>query len=271
MKIRLIVHIDFSLNTELLLNHAFIWANAMGARLLLVHQVQLLLPSLTDIQTRSEILRNEKKMAEEKINYLLNRLPQSQYFPIGIKVFKHSLLLKTQKLIAEGDILFMLYPNKIGLNFLHDNGFEFNAAKVLPIPIIILPQEYNLSLPLKFFIGVKNINTLNIRALNLILNKLNYLNIKLIFFTIIDSDVKNDKTDLKPLTKSYAENFEVYDHSFVDKNANVLMRSLITPKGGEILLVQKENKSCIGHLFNKSTINTLLRERKTPMIILPEI
>lgn len=265
---RILVLIDFSENTDNLIDFAFSLAETINAKVVLVHKIPGLVPSMTDEMSRREILKAEINEASSKLRELArDRVYSDDSFQISEKPILTLLRdLKSPQYfdwvftgLKEGGVLRRLFIGSTTLSVIEESDML----------TVTVPTETKMNLPEKLLVGVHPNYPLNPEHFHRVLKGLenNVKNIE--FFTILKEDEAEQTTrehllKLQTEYKSFEPDIQVYRS---DDAASTLSDKMKLSHNS-ILVLQQGSRSLTDKLFRKFTINELVYRAQTPLIVL---
>ncbi|HRP89952.1 MAG TPA: universal stress protein [Edaphocola sp.] len=269
---RLILLIDFSDYSVLLIKYAAVWAKFIGAKILLVHQNVFLTPGLSDIESKAYIIQKTNDEALFKLKSLaFEHIPEQ--INVEFLVTEDSLQISLNQLIKENyDDLILLglkgtgFFKQVFIGSMAMQLIEKIENIILALPMNI--QKFSLE---KINVYVSEGNSVNVIELNNFFRFLNEELTELIFFTVaktMDNTVELDRNmrEIVSLFEGrYKTNYKIYQGN----NALQEIKKVISNKKDEILVVQKKNMTFADYFLKTNIMNELVTEGAIPLVILP--
>ena len=264
---RIIVLVDFSKNTENLIDFAFDLAQLNNAKVIFVHKVAGIVPALADDASRNEILKVE--IEEARLN--LRDLAHGRIKDAAFMVSQKPLLTMLTDLSHDNYFDWVLAGSKgtgklkrllIGtttLSIIDDSGHLTLAV----------PVQKKLAIPRTLQVGVTAKYSINKDQLNKVLISLKDHIKQLEFFTVIkeDEDENESRNYLLDLQKEY----QVYDPQielYKGNKALEILKDRMKNTEDSFLVLQQGSRSLTDKLFRSFMINELVYEAQTPLIVL---
>ncbi|AZZ59601.1 universal stress protein [Riemerella anatipestifer] len=272
MKKRIIVLVDFSEYSENLLKYASDWGSKVDVELVLVHQNNVLVPALADIQDRNKIIRNSNAEAFDKLRGFVKPIISST-LEVSYLASELDLQEILEKLLSEP------YHNMILLGTKNAGILKkiFLGSKAVHIidkiknSVVVLPGEIDSFSVNRIFVAVKQKYPLNILELNHFLKFVNEKETQIVFFYIAkpEENVEEHKRNLEKLVELYAENYQA-DYAIYESNVpSEGIKKVINNNETEILVLQKGNRFVTDHIFRKFLVNELVYVGDIPLVVLP--
>lgn len=272
MKKRFIVLIDFSEHSESLLKYAYDWSKQVSAEFLLLHQTQVVAPSLADSDSRDSLTQQINTEAQDKLEKFARKI-LPYYSKVNYAVSEKNLKLTLQTHLEEAydDLVF------VGIKETSFRKKIFLGSTVIELiddvdsTVVAMPKEMMQFSHEKIFVAVTEKHPLNILELNNFLNFIDESKTNITFFHLADAGEDTDAIEKKlhDLSKLFAArydtSFEIYekDAYFTD------IKKVINNTVDELLIVQKGSRHLTDKLFRRFLINDLVFEGETPLIVLP--
>lgn len=267
MKNRILALIDLSENTEkfyLSINYFF---KIIGGELLLVHEINKLIPSFTDSEQKKKLLLDEKNEAVKAIKKQSSLLELDN---IEVLVTDKNVINYINELKSEDKNEWIITGLKPFDNF---KSF-FTKSTILKLIeethfiklIIPCNKEITLIKHLKF--ATHPNFPVNLEKLKTVIQSFGSTLETITFYTIIDDSDDFFKIDshLNDLANNFP-NQKIVTKIIQKKDANI---TIGVEFGFETLLViQKGPRNFLDLIFRKLTINQILESNITPLIILP--
>lgn len=269
--------LDFSPHSETLLKLAEKWGQLLDAQLILVHQLTVMVPAMTDLETRSQIIQNERAIALEKLRALVS---ENITAPLTI-IYEVS---EVKLSLTLHDLLKMNYLNLVMLG-LKDSGFfrklfiGSTFTKVMEeinCLTVAVPESLNNLSPENLVVALHYKFPLNKPALTNFLNLLK-TNIRALEFISVNNSGTEEETaennqyiarQSAEYGRDYPVTLKIFNGSEVSAEISGHVKS---HHPDAFLVLQKGPRSFIDKIARSFTIDSLLEEGSIPLIILPEI
>lgn len=272
MKKRIIALIDFSLYSENLIKLAGSLSNAIEAEIILIHQVQVIVPALADMNSRRELIEFEKSDAlrnlkqisrkiipsEKKISFLITERPLSIVLPeIGSRDSDDLILVG----LKGTGILKKIFIGSTTLKII-----ENLAITTIAVPV----KTYNLQLE-RLVIATNYKFPLNRTSLDNLLRNFSGTVNEVLFISVITSDDDDIETlkNLQEIHEYYKGRITSGFRIFEGKLAFEKIKSFMKGDNRSFLVVQKGSRAINDQVFRKFLINDLVYHGSIPLVILP--
>lgn len=272
MKNRFILLIDFSEYSSNLIKYACDWSKQLDTELVLVHQLIVPAPALTDNKSRQliaihafeEALQKLRSLAKEHIPPTIN---------VSFNVSEVNLLITISRLLQE-PYYNLIFTGVKGTGLLKKLFLGSIATEVINNTkncIVALPKEIYRFSHEKIYIAATDKYPLNTIELNNFLSLINRKNTMLTFFYLAkpNENIEGVETLLKSLSEMYSDNYKTTYSIYKGNNPFNDIKKVINNKIDEILIVQKGSRLLTDNLFRRFIINELVYEGQTPLVILP--
>lgn len=272
MKKRFIVLVDFSESSHHLVKYANEWALQEKAEILLLHEINPLLPMLTDLESKSSILQEENAVALVELSNMADQFT-SPFLTAKTQVIENNLTQTLNELVLEP------FENLIFIGLKESSLFEkyFIKNRSLQIientknTVIAIPQEIKTYAHDQIFVAVSDKHPLNLVELHNFFKFIDIQNSVVTFFYLAKPNeetaaIERYLQDLKGLfSEQFNTHYAIYETNHPHKNIKKVINNTID----EILVVQKGSRLLTDLLFRKFLINELIHEGETPLVILP--
>jgi hypothetical protein len=273
MKTRLVVLIDFSPQTAVILKLAKRWSEITNAEILLIHQVTYAIPALTDSETRTKIIQFEKGKANAKLSSLIQK-HFKKTDAVDFEIYEKNLILSLKHMVGKkfNDIVML---GTEGTGFLKKYFMGSTALKIideLNCLIITVPPFYEAHFPQKLTVAVTHKYPLNRSAFSNFLGVIKNF-IELVHFISIvtpGENVKKAHEYLLNLTQECEHNIPCTYDLFEGSSAFAEIKDFVLDNPNTMLVVQKGSRNLSDHLFRKFFINDLVHDSSLPLIIIPQ-
>ena len=264
---RIIVLVDFSKNTENLLDFAFNLAKLNKAKVIFVHQVTGMVPALADEDSRNEILRVE--IAEARLN--LHDLAKGRIKEDAFHVSPKPLLsiLRDLSNINYFDWVLAGLKETRSLKHLLIGSTTLKIIDESSLLTLAVPVHKKITVPHKLHVGVTAKFSLNKIHLDNVLRSLKEHIEQLEFFTIIKDD--EDEVEPREYLLEVQKEYEAYNPQiqlYKGKVALELLKDRMKKTENSFLVLQQGSRSLTDKLFRSFMINELVYEAHTPLIVL---
>jgi len=264
MNTRLVVLVDFSPQTEVILKLAKRWSEMIPAEILLIHQVTFAIPALADSDTRTKIIQFDKGKANAELNSLIQK-HFGKTNAVDFEIFEKNLILSLKHMVGKKF-------NDTG--FLKKYFMGSTALKIideLNCVIITVPPFYEAHFPQTLTVAVTHKFPLNRKVFSIFLGVIQNF-IELVHFISIVTHVENVKKALEyllNLTQECEHNIPCTYDLFEGSAAFAGIKDFVRDNPNTMLVVQKGSRTINDHLFRKFFINDLAHDRSLPLIIVP--
>jgi len=272
MKKRFIILVDFSEYSANLIRYACDWGIQANAELLLVHQTIVLVPALTEQDSKQQIIKFANDEALHKLKALAKEL-----IPPTVEVsfsVSETLLQVTLANLLEEPFDNLIFAGIKGTGLLKKIFLGSVALQVIESTksiIVAMPKEIATYSHTKIFVAVSEKHLLNLLALNKFLSFIDSENTSITFFYLSKPNEKtnNIERQLVDLTAFFADRFDTNYAIYEGSNTFNDIKKVINNRIDDILIVQKGSRLLTDQLFRRFLINELVYEGQTPLIVLP--
>jgi hypothetical protein len=274
MEKRSIVLVDFSESSDYIIKQAYEWSITFGASLLLVNQTVVITPVFTEENDKREIVRNQINESLKRLKkYASEILPETSLVSFLITDLDLPKILKELTANPNFDnLIFMGLKGTPVIKKITLGSKIIQVINTINHPLVALPISNLHFVPKKIFIGVSQVQSLNILALNHFLNFIKSEITQITFFywgspSEITTEIEIELKELQSLFENqYPTFYTIFktNHSKTDLK-NIINNSLVD----EILILQKGSRLLTDHLFRNFLINDLVYEGQTPLVVLP--
>lgn len=265
---RILVLIDFSKNTENLIDFGFNIAELINAKVVFVHQVLGLVPAMADEESRREIIQVEINEAYSKLRELAKgRIYSNDSFHVSEKPILVLLRgLSSPKYfdwvftgLKESGVLKRLFIGSTTLSIIDDSDML----------TVTVPTNSKMNPPKKLLVGVHPNYPLNGEHLHTVLKAFENNLEKIEFFTIL-KETETEQKAREHLLHLQAEynNYDPAIQIYRGNDATSALRDKIRQSHNSFLVLQQGSRSLTDNLFRKFTINELVYRGQTPLIVL---
>ncbi len=272
MEKRFIVLIDFSEYSANLLRYAYHWSLQVDATLMLVHQVDVLAPALTDNISKTMLAQQANAHALEKLKdfgrSLLPLTTETAYYASheSLPNILSQLLLQPYNHLVFVGLKGTRLLKKIFLGSVAVEIIEHTRNAVVAIP-----ADLSQFIPDKIFVAVSNEHPVNTLELNNFL-KLVKTNIESItFFSLVRPREKTEEIEetLNQLASLFSGRYNTSVTIYRGSRSFPDIKQVINNRIEELLVVQKGSRLLTDQLFRRFVINELVYHGQTPLVVLP--
>ncbi len=273
MKKRIITLIDFSSYSENLLSFTDTLADITKSDILLIHQVPVKVPALSDDNSRKEIIEVEKNEALKKLKDLAKERISPQKNIKYLVTQKPLVVLLPE--IGSYDSDDLVLAGLKGTGILKKIFLGSTISKIiddLNIVTIAVPLRTKDFKPEKLIIGINYRYPLNKSGLDHLLRTLEGSVKELEFISVITKDDKESDTlkYIKQLSEDYRVKIPNTNYkTFSGKNAFDEIKNFMPKNNKTFLVLQKGTRSLNDQVFRKFVVNDLIYHGAVPLIILP--
>ena len=268
-KNRIIVLIDFSENSENLVDFAFTFSKIINAKVVLIHKTMSFVPAFSDQATRDEIIKSE---IEEAYGNLRKFTKGRFHNPDSIIVSEKPLLTILNNISRD------YYFDWVFTGLKDAGTFKKMVIGSTPITIVndsdflvvAIPLSTPVTLPKKLMVGVNHKYPLNKHQFNTVLRALKDQIRELVFFTIIkeDEDEMGISKGLLYLKEEYKDFNPFISFYKGRKDAFEILKEEVALKENSFLVIQQGPRSFSDKIFRNFMINDLAYFGQFPFIVL---
>jgi hypothetical protein len=272
MEKRFIVLIDFSVHAAGLLRYAHSWADKVGASLLLVHRVEAVPPVRTDEATRDVHATRLMLDAAERLEHLAHSL-LPDFTSVSHKVVLDSLVTAVSALLSApyDNLVFVGLKSSAALRKILIGSETLRLVNHTDGILVAIPHAVTHFSPSRVFVAVSTEFALNTDAFERALDFLGEGIEAITFFYLSGPDEASDAVIrlLNTLAAEYSHKYPVHTAIYHGEHRNEQIKLVINNQIEEILIVQRGSRMLTDKLFRTFTINELVHEGKTPLMVLP--
>ncbi len=265
---RIIVLVDLTENTDKLIDFAFQLSEKINGKVVLVHQVPLMVPAMTDEKVRDQIIQGAINEARDKMKDLSN----------GRVFGNESLIVSPRPVLKMLSEMHSGYYNDWVLGGLKEGTLLkrmlFGSTLVTVVNdtdflTLAIPVSQSMPFPEKLVVAVTSEFPLNDLQLNTILTALQDQIKEVEFITILQDDDDED------IARSYLMSL---DSKYYDYNTKTLLlkgvdkydelKKHVEQSPDIFLILQEGRRSFLDRVFRKFMINDLIHAANIPLIIL---
>ncbi|QQS28915.1 MAG: universal stress protein [Sphingobacteriales bacterium] len=272
MNKRFIILIDFSEYSNNLIMYACDWSKQANAEILLVHQSIVLVPALTDNESRQQITQHTNEDAIQKLKELAKEIIPPTV-KVSFNVSESNLQITLPKLLSE-PFDNLIFTGIKGTGLLKKIFLGSTALRIIDSTkniIVAMPKEIKTFSHDKIYVGVTEKHPLNILELNKFLNFIDTKNMSITFFYLAKPNEKTTGIEklLNELKEMFSEKYKTSIAIYEGNNPFNDIKKIINNNLDELLIVQKGSRLLTDQLFRRFLINELVYEGQTPLIVLP--
>lgn len=272
MQKRFILLIDFSEYSSNLIRYAASWAEQINAELVLVHQAQVVVPSMADLAVREQILAQTKSDTLFQLQKLATPLINNS-LSVEFRICLHSMDKCLDGLLAvpSDQLVFVGLKGTGALRKLFIGSVALNVIENSDKPVVAIPKEISHFSHERIFVAVSDKHRINVLALHHLLSFIHPDNTKVTFFSMTEEDEVSPETEqqLMELVRHFSTSYSADYKIFTGANVFEDIKTIINNRVEELLVVQKGSRYLSDQLFRRFLINELAYEGQTPMVVLP--
>lgn len=272
MKKRFIILIDFSEYSESLLKYAYDWSRQIETEFLIVHQTEVITPTLADIETREKFTQETNlKMLDKVKSFVENILPNQARLNYDVSDKNLNFTLKAHLNTGFEDLIFVGIKETSLRKKIFLGSTAIQLINEIENSFVAMPKEMTKFSHEKIFVAVTEKHPLNILELNNFLSFIDETETSITFFHLseLNEDTGLIEKKLRDLTTLFAPrydaNYEIYEKNTYFNN----IKKVINNNIDELLIVQKGSRHLTDKIFRRFLINDLVFEGETPLIVLP--
>ena len=272
MKKRFIILIDFSEYSGNLVKYAFDWSRNVNAELLLVHQTMVIVPVVTDGESREKVIQhiNENALTQLK-KFAKQHLSDASN--VSYMVSERNIDSFVGELLEEPfeHLVFVGLKGTGVLKKIFLGSIALQIIESINNIIVAMPEEIDSFSPKKLHVAVSGLYPLHILELNNLLKFIDRANTCITFFHIAkpgedeETGIEEQLQDLCGLYAGFNPDYKIYKGKAIDD-----MKDIIRKNNDEILIVQKGSRYLADQFFREFLINELVYYGHTPLIVLPQ-
>lgn len=272
METRLFVLLDFSVYSKGELILAKKWAEWYGFEIIVLHQMDVVLPSLADKDLRLKITYDQK-IELGKLWFDLHEEVFGQSYPVKFEILNESVIsfLENNLDPTSNDLIIMGLKGSGKLKQIFIGSMVNMVVEQLNQLTIAVPKNLEIYEPNTLIISVHTKFPLNENAFEKFL-KIIPKSIQSLKFISVLTDQDDEitlKAYLSMLTEKHVGEFEVSSMVFSGNNPLNEIKNHFEGRNDIFLMVQKGSRSFTDKLFRKFMVNELVYDGSIPLIILP--
>lgn len=263
---RLIVPIDFSPYSEVLMHTAGRWAADLGADVVLLHQLVGAVPVLTDNDSRDAIIAQERKDAVQQLHDLADEFLTHET-SVTFSVSGRSLLNVITEMHGPQDLIMLGLKGTGLLKKVLMGSMATRIIEELGHATVAVPLRGDAFRPRELLVGVTYRHPINEDALREVLTWFGDFIGRVGFFTVVlpDDDYTEAVGHVEGLGRRFGADVEV----FTGSEAFATVRSHLAQRPDAMLAVQRGSRALTDRLFRSFLINSLVHEGSTPLMVIP--
>lgn len=270
MKIYVLIDFsDYSNSQIQLANH---WCLAFGCKMVLVHQLDLIIPSLGSPDIRLKLEYDQKRMVFQEIEKLREQYVDESIF-VNIEVTALPLIkfLKEEAQIEEEDIILAGIKGTGILKQIFIGSTVTRVIEEVNRLTIALPLHIKVNVPSKLVVAVHYKTPVGEKLLKQLIKSISSKLEVVEFITIISKveEKYDSEAYLLNLKKTFDSLISCQVNSFSGNEAMAELKSYMLHQEGMFLVLQKGSRSLADRVFRKFMINDLVYDASIPLIVLP--
>lgn len=268
-KNRIIVLIDFSKYTGILIKSSHLFADILNADVVFVHQVLGVAPGMADIESREKIMESEKREAI----FNLNMLTENVFAEIPTFHVSEKNILSILEDLQNEDYFDWVFAGVKGAGMLRQLFIGSTTLKVIDnthLLTVAIPLKSEIIIPKKLIIAANYKFPLHQEQLRDVLNALSVTVEEIEFITVVKEE---KESPYQAYLDEMLEIFKTYrpsSRTFVSDDAFSEIREYILGSKDTYLVVQQGSRSFVDTLFRKFMINELVYAGSVPLIVISE-
>jgi nucleotide-binding universal stress UspA family protein len=269
---RFIILIDFSVQSSGLIQYAHSWACQVGASLLLLHRIEAVPPVRADEATRDVHASRLMLDAAERLEQLSRTLLPG-FAAVSHKVVLDTLVTAVTALLSEpyDNLVVVGLKSSAALRKILIGSETVRLVNHTNGILVAIPHAVTHFSPSRVFVAVSTEFALNRDAFERALGFLGEGIEALTFFYLSGPDEQPDAVIrlLDTLAAEYSQKYPVHTAIYHGEHRNEQIKLVINNQIEEILIVQRGSRMLTDKLFRTFTINELVHEGRTPLMVLP--
>lgn len=272
MNARVIILIDLSEDSENLLRFARTVAKNSGAEFILLHRMDIPIPTLTEPKHKQSIREEEAErvlgILKKMVDANLGNVPVVKYH-ITHENITHSISkLRSEKSpnylflgMKENGILKKLFLGNTTIKVI-----DHSLDPVYAVPKFSIGGDVS-----TLYIGVDQKFDVNLKVLQEIINFSLPGIRQLVFFSIIrhSDETKTNLDHLGSLTEKLSKNFDISCRVYIAKDVLQGIKLFMKDADNSILVVQRGSRMFTDHIGRNFLINELVNDASMPILVLP--
>lgn len=271
MQKKLIIPVDFSPYAKEQLRLAATWQSQYGFELVILHKIDMTLPSLTSSDIRLKMEYELKRQAKNEVNELLESSGLDINTPTHI--FTESLVefIQNSKHIHPEDIIVLGIKGSGKISRFLIGTTTTQIIDSLDHIIIGVPLQLKELYPEKLMVGIHHKSGLNTESLSklmdMISSSLNFVE----FVSVVRDEEDRNKTEtfLRQVHGQFASKVRSEFKTFEGNNALEGLKKFYNELDHSFMVVQRGSRSFSDQVLRKFMVNELVYNSFAPLIILP--
>ena len=270
-RLRFLVFVDFSANSESIIRTAHSLSLALGAELIFIHKIQLLVPAMAGAAGRSLIAEEQKNEAIGQLKSLVEPLiknTRASYYASELGILEIIDLLKTHE--AET----WIFTGLKGAGPLKKIFMGSTTTKIVDHTQLIslaIPMQYSSSLPERLIIALHYKFPVNTDKLKHLLSTFSSIVSLFTFLTIVNTDDDSIKaTEYLDQIRSFIPGIPSDSVIFKGNEPLQNIKEFMLTKNNAYLVLQQGSRNFTDILLRKFLINELVYKSLHPLIIIPK-
>ncbi len=266
---RIIALIDLNDPLENIVKFAEELAVVTGASILFVHKLNTFIPALEDIKSRNEILKLDKYEALASLRKVAgrNNSIQKNYYVNDKDLLG---ILQDLKDLTVFDWVLVGLKKTSQLKKLLIGTTTISVIDESDLLTVAVPLNKEIPVPDSLVVAVNPKYPCNHFQLNIVLNNLKHLR-KVEFITVVtESDNELASKGFLDSLKTKYRAFEPECKIFPGNNFSEEIKKYMQGRRNSFLVIQQGSRTLKDSLFRKFTINELVYNGETPLIVLSE-
>jgi nucleotide-binding universal stress UspA family protein len=270
-KNRIIALIDFSENSEIIIESAIAFSTITRAEIHLLHQVPSLTPVLSDSENKKNIIEAEKLDAKQKLDQLSRKYVLKNKFNYHITEKEITCYLRKIQKDNIYDWVLLGLKRTGNLKRIFLGSTATSIVDETDLLTIALPLQSEFTLPATLAVGIHYNYPINKTALFDLLQNLGNSIQHIEFFTVV---TENDSEVLalqyiKELKQSYIQ-YNCEHQVFQGTQPLKEIKKYMLKNNNTYLVIQQGSRSLMDLLFRQLMVNELVYHAAIPLIILPK-
>jgi len=269
MKRRLLIPIDLSPYGSMLLRTASLWADRLGAELVLIHRVAGLAPVLTDQGVRQQLVDMERREAEQQLIGLMDVAKVPDHITVRLHVSAREVVHTLRELHGHDGCSDLVMLGLKGTGFIKKVLFGSMATRIVeethhPVIAIPLRQEF---FPESIMVAADHTTPVNEAALHEVLQWLGSgVKVSEVFSVMADDD---DRAQCTAYVGQLAQRLGARPSVVDNDDALATISTLMEQHPFSLLAVQRGGRQISDRVFRDFLTNDLVHQGLTPLLVIP--
>lgn len=272
MEKRFIVLIDLGEHAAALLRYAYEWSQLANARLLLLHQTNILVPGLSHAEYKKTITSDGNEEALHELEALVQQTLPAEAV-VQYRVSGTHLLEQLEELLAE-PFEQMIFAGAKTTGFIKRLFLGTKTVDIIEhtnTTLVVMPSDFASFTHRHLWVAVAEKHAFNTDSFRQLLSLFPKTETRITFFSIAQ---KNEnifpieqylQTLSNQFSSTHTSSIAIYEGS--DTASDVQM--IIQHPQQEILVMQKGTRDLTDIFFRKLLVNEVVYDGRTPVIVLP--